>query len=243
MKNPLSLEECASITRLAGHDCRALLSNSVNKITRGIQLTQKEKGIDLNLFSDASDLQILMNEFLHTMNTMGRYNGEHCLCERTKKEIGQKAYLLKNAFEEEGVSIHADLSCKPTETSLPAITCAYANLIKNAITIYKGERNPDLEITIRATHFSGKAEHVVYQHPSLGLEGEFTQFSVCDDGMGFLPDYDIRIKPPATDSEHGFGLYFVSLVSKYVGGHMFIDSEPGRTEVGILQPLTTLQER
>ena len=90
------------------------------------------------------------------------------------------------------------------------------------------------EALLNAQHHS----HARHIHLCLQREGSELVISVADDGDGFDPD-----ATPAANGRHHFGLKIMRARAARVGGHVDIQSAPGRgTRVALSLPVEPEQE-
>jgi len=231
MKNPLSLEEKLAVRKLIGHDLKGVLSvilqNSGSKDGRFPE-PSKEESYVVHICEIISSIELLSEENVQIFDRVDNENLERELIDLTKFLKYRKKIDAQYSIE-----INDDFNSFDS-----LIYSALYNLAKNAQQFTKPE---DRKISVHISQFSGVIPIADYISHEMPLEGDFIKFNVNDNGQGFpsgMPKSDLLKLGVSTRGEgSGFGLYYVSLVCKFLRSHLAIDSKPGNTNVAIYHPL------
>ncbi|MBI2101920.1 HAMP domain-containing histidine kinase [Candidatus Woesearchaeota archaeon] len=235
MNNPLEPEEKANISSLLGHDLdgvlSALLSCSELRVMGEKPSLQPDKE---NSYIDH------VCEIVKSIQTLSKKDIVY-LDKYDSQDIEKKINQLTNFFRhrhhlEIPYSIQMDKNIFSIDS---LIYSALYNLVKNAAQFTKPD---DRKISVNVSQFSGVIPIADYISHEMPLEGDFVKFNVNDNGQGFpkgMPKSDfLKLGVSTRGEESGFGLYYVSLVCKFLRSHLSIDSKPGNTNVAIYHPLS-----
>lgn len=226
MKNPLSKDERLDVVRALGHD----LMGTFGRISSEIQLVR-----DYGCVCENPDH--LLTQHAHAQNVIKAVSflaaPDRFVSIKASTQIKKTLAILEDVLlEPVGRSENFDT---PLVTSLYPLYAAMYNLAKNAI-----DHNPkDTQVFVDVRLYEGDIPGKVF-----GLSPDtdsFIRFSVLDTGKGFdesrpLEEY-LREAVSTKGAQRGFGLYFTSLVCKYLGAPLGIESCPGQTRVSIYHPM------
>ena len=252
MKNPLTLEERAVVGQAFTHDFNGILSVlsnlfNIRRLGKTLSFPMEVEASHLN------HLHITSNAVAYLSSPRIEY-----LSPITENDIRH----VRDVISMKGVDNTAfswDLRVK-IQTVPELIQTALYCLARNSSNVADKSQ---LSIQISANEFNGRIPNLVYRCPIIpesALEGQFLTllrslhisdiayypteghfgvFSVHDNGQGFPRDRPLAdfLKPDVSTSGGGFGLYYVTLVCKYLRSHLAIDSQPGNTTVSIYHPL------
>lgn len=236
MINPLSIEECASVTELAGHDLNSLILKSQQKIILIYEALDYDEDLAKKDLIQSINLHTILGAVSSSINFLGNFKGKRESWETSEDDLKYALNTIAEIFEEDNLSCSVDLNYETVITNPDLIISAYVNLVKNSARICRGEQH---ELILSANMFKGRLENLVYQSNNTATDRNFVKFSVTDDGPGFDPEipFSSYLEKKEVTQEGGFGLYYINLVCKYLGAHLSINSEPGNTEVSIFQPI------
>lgn len=230
MENPLTLEEKLSAIRLLGHDWR---SHQVD-----ILLQFKEK---YNLSKD-----LLCHKCQHGLDlvdavtVLSTFTDDCYFSKVNTDEIGPKLEQLKSSFHKKGfdaISYYVNLHNFSFRTHHCLWYSALRNLVKNSLSVIDQKEGT---VHIYVSLFRGKIESPIFVPEQSEIQSSsFIRFSVRDNGSGFpegIP-FDHWIQRGTSSRENsGFGLYYVSLVCKFLRSYLTIESKKGDTKVSIYHP-------
>jgi len=243
MKNPLTLEECAAITRLAGHDLNSIACDCLNtllildmNLSPEIQVKSKSV-LEIRLPTSKRAIHALQTivEISSAINYMGDFDSPITLYEpfiSWEKHFSSIQEILGS----DKIKFTTNLQVSNFKSCPAVLSTIYYNLAKNS---RKYLLKIGGNIGLNMQHFFGKPTNLVFENPAITMNNEFIIFQVTDDGPGFRqerPLADYLNKNVSTRDGGGFGLYFTKLAAKYLGAHVGITSVPGKTAVSLYLP-------
>lgn len=233
MKNPLTLEERAHTLGLVGHDLGNVMGNLSfmhleSRNARRNRGTYEKRGLYLQHMFD-------------TLNALKSFASENIgVDSEDSRSIESNLRMIKEMLAYHKADIHykVDLHNLRLNTNVPLVYTALYNLAKNSLRFVPEEGGL---IIISAFDFQGQVPNLVYANDKTLTEGRFVNFNVRDNGSGFSNDRPtsdfLKLGVSTKENGGGFGLYYASLVCKFLGAHLAIDSQPGNTTVSIYHPL------
>jgi PAS domain S-box-containing protein len=217
-KLSVSNKELEQFAYVASHD----LQEPLRMVASYIQLLQRRYKGQISKEADefigfAVDGVVRMKTLINDLLIYSRVNTREFPAEPTdiNKIIEQVKVNLKTAIEEADAVIEYEnlptVNCSPLQ-----ITQLFQNLISNAIKFRSDERPPRVQITAKLT------------------DDEW-MFSVADNGIGIEKEYTERVfvifqrlhnynEYPGT----GIGLAICKKIVEKFGGHIWVESEPGK---------------
>lgn len=231
MKNPLTLEERASVARLITHDPVEQLEAIYYGAT----------GMEKLGSSTYFHLYNHVKSVLASVTILATYNDD-CYFQETGKSdvtfVGDVLNGVHTKHRKGKLSFSVSEEVRGSFGShRPLIYTALNNLAKNGM----GEKR-EHEVNITVAPFLGNVPNIIYLPDGGCLRGAFVRFNVHDNGPGFpsgVPVKDFFELGASTKGEgHCFGLYYVSLVCKFLRAPLSIESKPGSTDVAIYHPLS-----
>ncbi|KYK25940.1 hypothetical protein AYK26_01530 [Euryarchaeota archaeon SM23-78] len=237
MKNPLTLEERNTVPRLIGHD----LAKQVYTLS---QITDKEVKKNPDIKNHITEH---IMSFFSSITILTQYDERCSLFKRNKNDIKSKLRIISAVSDKNKTKISYAVQLDDKlwfNTRIGLVYSVLYNLTKNSIShgLDWGEKkNGRVHLSASEFKFSKDISNLVFISDEKGLDGHFIRFNVNDNGVGFpkdkpLSDY-LKLGMTGSKSGIGFGLYYVTLVCKFLRSHMSIDSKKGDTNVSIYHPL------
>jgi PAS domain S-box-containing protein len=220
-KLALSNKELEQFAYVASHD----LQEPLRMVASYIQLLQRRYKGQLSVEADefinfAVDGVVRMKTLINDLLIYSRMNTQEFPFEPTdcSKIIEQVKVNLKSAVEESKAAITYD-SLPVIDANHLQMTQLFQNLVSNAIKFRKPDEPPKIHISCRQT------------------EDEWL-FSVADNGIGIEKEFTERVfiifqrlhnykEYPGT----GIGLAICKKIVEKMGGHIWVESEPGRGSI------------
>lgn len=222
MENPLTLEERVKVTKLIGHDLASHLLRIANVASKELKLNPKKVSYEHQHCYNV----------LNSITILSGYT-DNCYFERTNPEsINFMLKLLSSMFEDR-VSYSSNIFRRSFKTQKELIYTYLYNSTKNAL---KHGYSKDGKIKINVSHFTGEIPDPVYVSEESSCNGSFIVFSVNDNGPGFPKDKPLKEWLEFGNSSRdgaGFGLYYATLVSKFLRSPLVINSEKGNTNISL----------
>lgn len=228
MKNPLSLEEKVSLNRLIEHDLVTHQLSIANVATRSEKMSKV----------------LVMHKYNHIYNILVSIS---ILCAESDnvhsrrvspKDLTRELEHLVAVSNEEGdyVSYCSEIK-RNFKSKTPLIYSAINSLVANAL---MHNEKGKVRVNIEVSPFSGEVPNPIFISEDFPIFDDFIRFRVSDNGKGFPSDKPIqeylKLGVSTYSGRRGFGLYYATLVCKFLRSHMTIDSKEGNTDVTIYHP-------
>lgn len=231
MINPLTLEERLNVNHLIEHD----LVNLQNTLYLNIYASVME--------GSKVDMDEITPKFRHLKYVLASITSlatnEDCYF-KDSKPIDTELELkqLTSVLGDDRVSYSIDIA-KTFKSNLPVLYTALYNLTKNALRFVDPKEG---KVDINVSQFAGVIKNPTYISERSPKYGEFILFNVHDNGSGFPPNKPIQewLEFGTTSggaSRIGFGLHYVTLVSKFLRSPLVIDSKEGDTNISLYHPI------
>jgi len=223
LKNPLTLEEKLSLTKLFDHDSSTLLSILANQ---AYLVQEKGEKIDFQLLY----LTLAIDCFERCVS---------CLCREDEISLRSDFPPARIKDPSDFLDILQNVPLynpkyevqqfRPFLSHLPTLVSVLHNLLKNP-----GQNTRRLRVEPSGFPVT----------PTLVPKGardhdRFIAFRVWDNGPGFHQDRDLQdyFRKCPSNGNNGFGLYFTGLAAKVLRAPIEISSAPGDTTVSFYHPI------
>ncbi len=227
MINPLTLEERVDVTHLIGHDIANLQNTLFLNIYNSIEESSKP---DMNKI----DPKFRHLRYVLLSITSLATNNDCFVRDSKPANIELELKQLTSVLGDDRVSYSIEI-VKTFKSNLPVLYTALYNLTKNALRLVDPEEG---KVDINVSQFAGVIKNPTYTSERSPEYGEFIRFNVHDNGPGFPADKPLKEwlefgTTTGGSSRTGFGLYYVTLVSKFLRSPLVIDSKKGDTNISL----------
>ena len=233
IKNPLTTKERLNVTRLIGHDSLNLL-NYISRDLGDVKLAQPKVDYLRNIektvavLTQCDDISVCENPC----------QGDSFVNSYEPSSITYFMEHLKKLYPNKLKTFYQDprdfLSFKP------ALFTVCTNLIKNGISAQKKAKIDDKDISVcLSSHSSKFPKNALFIPEGAKDFKNFYVFHVQNKGKPFPKDSPLinRLTKCPELGEHGFGLYFTGLVSRFLKAPVNIKSNEDLTIISFYHPI------
>ncbi len=228
MINPLTLEEKVAATKLIEHDAVEALIELGNAASASVRM-------DGTL---AHHLKLHIRDVLASITILTTYTN-NCNFLPVKPDdveyIGARLLTMNTVHRPGNITFSSHIE-EGFNSLSPLLYTALHNFVNNGL----GGRR-DHRVNVSVAPFCGMPAPI-FNPEDAKARGYFIRFAVQDDGPGFPTDRPLtdflKLGVSSRGSGHGFGLYYATLVCKFLRAPLSIRSEPGNTQIEIYHPVT-----